>query len=441
METNFEPLPESVKAGPPESYYSSALSSYDNEMKRNESSESISSGSSSNIFGGLKTPEDTKILCEKSPPILKSAMGIINGYNGKGLLTLYKSLKTRSDMKMVIRKAIGRWLEGYGADYFAWVSDLVEKPKWVVESKWKKELGRGSFSKAHLLVHNNVKKVLKLQKNTDMEICEISFKEIAILQKSSHTNILKMYDSGILNNRVWILLEFANGTLTDHIESIKVQKISDYTLLDWYSQIFTGISYIHKKNIIHRDIKPSNIFVFKENDSILLKLGDFNLSRELNVGNSSHAKSYCGTVDTIAPEIFNGEIYRYNADVWSALCVIVYTLTTKRTNPISISTGMLMNKIPQKYQNYKCLKIIPFLHHVDPKIRPSSFKSLLFIQSLMKSSDIDSMIAKRRKSSSPLNFLCRGKSLTRERSLTVIHPKRPTLLKTSNTYPRRNTYN
>jgi serine/threonine protein kinase len=40
-------------------------------------------------------------------------------------------------------------------------------------------------------------------------------------------------------------------------------------------QLARGIEFISKNNVVHRDIKPDNIFLKKEGNNLLYKLGDF----------------------------------------------------------------------------------------------------------------------------------------------------------------------
>ena len=72
------------------------------------------------------------------------------------------------------------------------------------------------------------------------------------------------------------------------------------------SQIFQGISYIHKLNIIHRDLKPQNILMksFKNLEGAV-KIADFGLGTQSIYGSVEN----CGTIIYMAPEQFSKSIY------------------------------------------------------------------------------------------------------------------------------------
>ena len=217
---------------------------------------------------------------------------------------------------------------------------------------------------------NNNYTVVKLQK-IESSIEQIMYhqndalKEIKILQESQHENILSMKSHGIIDNRVYIELEYADlGTLNNKLRSNKnYWQFPD--IRDCWMQILSGIAFIHSIRIIHRDIKCDNIFVFHYENRIVYKIGDFNLSRSLS-NMSSHATSVCGSRCTMAPEIFANEPYDYSVDIWSFLCVALRTLGLKEMNPISISTESLLERIPHVYTNDKLFDFLASLHNIQP---------------------------------------------------------------------------
>lgn len=82
-----------------------------------------------------------------------------------------------------------------------------------------------------------------------------------------------------------------------------------------------------KYKIIHRDIKPSNIFVSDSGD---FKLGDFGVARTLEKTSSALSKK--GTYTYMAPEIFKGEEYGSNVDIYS-LGIVMYRLCNNNLEP------------------------------------------------------------------------------------------------------------
>ena len=124
---------------------------------------------------------------------------------------------------------------------------------------------------------------------------------------------------------VFIRMEFLNpcpfmvnrNTTIDETEVIKFG-------LD----ICNALSICEKNNILHRDIKPSNILVSELGD---YKLGDFGVSRTLENGNTYGTKGI-GTYEYMAPEVYKGEKYGKEADIYS-LGMVMYWLLNERTFP------------------------------------------------------------------------------------------------------------
>lgn len=91
-----------------------------------------------------------------------------------------------------------------------------------------------------------------------------------------------------------------------------------------------------KYNIIHRDIKPANIFLSETGD---FKLGDFGVARIASA--ATGASTRAGTVNYMAPEVFRGEKYTSNVDIYS-LGLVMYQLLNANRMPLCPPYPQLM---------------------------------------------------------------------------------------------------
>ena len=91
--------------------------------------------------------------------------------------------------------------------------------------------------------------------------------------------------------------------------------------------ICKALEVCYKYKIIHRDIKPSNIFMSKTGD---YKLGDFGVARTLEKTSSGLSKK--GTYTYMAPEVYKGEAYGVNVDIYS-LGIVMYRLLNNNLEP------------------------------------------------------------------------------------------------------------
>ena len=99
------------------------------------------------------------------------------------------------------------------------------------------------------------------------------------------------------------------------------------------SQLNNTLKIMYKKKIIHRDIKLDNILVkYKDNNNndsnvnFIVKLTDYGISKQLK---NTINTTYLGTIETMAPEVLEGEEnYDNKCDLWS-IGIIIYQLYFK----------------------------------------------------------------------------------------------------------------
>ena len=135
-----------------------------------------------------------------------------------------------------------------------------------------------------------------------------------ILLKIDHPFIVKLVKTLNDNKHVYFLMEYVKGKdLFDVIRDIGL--LNKYQTQFYSCSLFVIINYLHSHKFIYRDIKPENIVV-EENGYI--KLIDFGAAKKIE----DKTKTVIGTPYYMAPEVFSGEGYSFEADYWSvAICM------------------------------------------------------------------------------------------------------------------------
>jgi serine/threonine protein kinase len=107
------------------------------------------------------------------------------------------------------------------------------------------------------------------------------------------------------------------------------------------SEILLALEDLHKRDIIFRDLKPDNVVI--DNDGHAL-LTDFGLSKEgvneVNYG----ARSFCGSVAYLAPEMIRKAGHGKSVD-WYLLGVLLYEMLVGQPPYFSKSKTELFNNI------------------------------------------------------------------------------------------------
>ena len=195
-------------------------------------------------------------------------------------------------------------------------------------------LGEGSYGsvfKAREISTGRIVAVKKMLIDDSPSRYKKTIKEINLLKKLDHPNIVKYYDYFEDEDHIYIIMEYLEGcTLKQYIK--KNETILEDNARIIIKQLLTALSYLHYTcDICHRDIKPENIMFRDKDDINSLKLLDFGLS--LDRFESKNYLENCGTLVYMAPELFSNNVkYTKGVDVWS-VGIILYMLLMKGKNP------------------------------------------------------------------------------------------------------------
>lgn len=198
--------------------------------------------------------------------------------------------------------------------------------------KFIEKLGKGTHGSVYLL-KSKKNKYLACKYIGDKHKSH-AFREILILGKLNNRRIIKLVDSMVLQNSVFIFLEYINfGSLENMIQFLIKNKIYAPETIAWslISQISDALNYLHYKKIIHRDIKPANILINKFNlrkKAIFeFKICDFSLSTQKDYADNRTV----GTPFYMSPEMINKEDYNESIDCWGLGCCLYELIQLKKT--------------------------------------------------------------------------------------------------------------
>lgn len=148
-------------------------------------------------------------------------------------------------------------------------------------------------------------------------------REVGLLKKVSHPNIIHILDSGISDEAYpYLITDYIDGQSLKSImktQTLSLEKI-DYIL----QEIAKALQAIHQQKIIHRDFKPQNILISQKQQPEIVKLVDFGIAKMLH---GSEGESYLhtitskgiitGTLQYMSPEHCQGNPLDERTDIYS----------------------------------------------------------------------------------------------------------------------------
>ena len=207
--------------------------------------------------------------------------------------------------------------------------------------KAERRLGNNSFFSAIKIIHIPLEEqdteILRREYKDEnslrlyyKDLVESCIEEIHTMEQlKGNSNIVSIEDcyveevQGKISWNIYIRMEF----LQNLAQYIRENRLDEADVIRIGIDICNALEQCEKIKIVHRDIKVDNIFVSSLG---CFKLGDFGIARKLE--KSVDCYSSKGTFSYMAPEVFHGDRYGAQADIYS-LGLVMYKILNKGRDP------------------------------------------------------------------------------------------------------------
>ncbi|KAL7466729.1 hypothetical protein ACHAXS_007014 [Conticribra weissflogii] len=191
-------------------------------------------------------------------------------------------------------------------------------------------IGSGHYGSVRECVNRRTRQVFAVKTIEKRKIARLDHirREVSILKKMNHGNVMKMVDCYEDAEYVHIVTEkFSGGELFDKIVENTSENgcLSENSAAKIIRSVIEAVRYLHSKDIAHRDIKPENILFESADEDSDVRLIDFGLSRK-HKKQDSPMSTPVGTAYYMSPEVLDHK-YGRSSDLWS-VGVITYTILT-----------------------------------------------------------------------------------------------------------------
>ncbi|MEK6221108.1 MAG: protein kinase [Chloroflexota bacterium] len=207
-----------------------------------------------------------------------------------------------------------------------------------------------------MLERNVAVKILKDNYARDNTFRERFRQEAKAAANLSHPNIVTVYDFGMADEQLFIVMEFVPGkdlsTIIKDRGRLELRRAMKLAI-----KACKGVGYAHRAGLVHCDIKPHNFMVTEDHQ---LKVMDFGIARLLStIHPDEESDIVWGSPQYFSPEQAVGQAPSPASDVYS-LGVVIYQMITGQP-PFIGKSAQELARLHRQAQPIAPREINPFI--------------------------------------------------------------------------------